>query len=86
VECLLLSAIQNCLQARWIGQPENTEAVHRVHRVRKRKNCVIEATHFGVDVGAQTTANDSGNILWKPECVWRSTEDIKHDWVGWVWI
>lgn len=42
--------------------------------------------YFGVDVGAQTTANDSGNILWKPEWVWRSTEDIKHDWVGWVWI
>ena len=44
------------------------------------------AAHFGVDVGAQTTANDSGNILWKPEWVWRSTEDMKHDWVGCVWI
>jgi len=45
-----------------------------------------QTAHFGVDVGAQTTANDSGSILWKPEWVWRSTEDMKHDWVGCVWI
>lgn len=41
---------------------------------------------FGVDLGAHTTANDSGSIRWKPECVWRSTEDMKHDWDGCVCI
>jgi len=34
-------------------------------------------TYAGVDFGAQTIANDSGNILWKAEWVCRSTEDMK---------
>lgn len=34
-------------------------------------------THVGVDEGAQTTANDSGSMHWKPECVCKSTEDMK---------
>jgi len=41
---------------------------------------------LGVDFGAQTTAKDSLNIRWKPECVCKSTEDMKHDWLGWVCI
>ena len=45
-----------------------TEAHGR--EVRARAYC-------GVEVGAQTTANDSGSMRWKPECVWRSTEDMK---------
>lgn len=36
-----------------------------------------EHAYFGVNLGAQTTANDSGSIRWNPECVCRSTEDIK---------
>lgn len=34
-------------------------------------------TYEGVEFGAQTTANDSGSIRWKPEWVCRSTEDMK---------
>lgn len=34
-------------------------------------------TNFGVDLGAQTTAKDSGNMRWKAECVCKSTEDMK---------
>ena len=34
-------------------------------------------THCGVEEGAQTTAKDSGNMRWKPECVCRSTDDMK---------
>jgi len=83
VERLLLSAIQNRLQTRRIGQPEYTEAAQERRGSEDREPGNWTA-HFGVDVGAQTTANDSGSILWKPEWVWRSTEDIKHDWVGCV--
>lgn len=36
-----------------------------------------EETDLGVELGAQTTANDSGSIRWNPEWVWRSTDDIK---------
>ena len=32
---------------------------------------------FGVDFGAHTTTNDSGNMRWNPECVCRSTENMK---------
>ena len=46
---------------------------------RNAEKVIDRAAHFGVDVGAQTTAKDSGSILWKPEWVWRSTEDMKHD-------
>lgn len=34
-------------------------------------------TYLGFCRGAQTTAKLSGSIHWNPECVWRSTEDIK---------
>ena len=68
VKSFLLSAIQNRLQARWIGQPEYAKAIRR-RNVSKPENRVGLATYFGVDVGAQTTANDSGSILWKPEWV-----------------
>jgi hypothetical protein len=36
-----------------------------------------EDTDLGVELGAQTTANDSGSMRWNPEWVWRSTDDIK---------
>lgn len=36
--------------------------------------------------GAQTMAMDSLSMSWYEPWVWRSTEDMKHDWVGWVWI
>ena len=32
---------------------------------------------MGVEFGAHTTAKDSGSICWKPECVCKSTEDMK---------
>jgi len=64
----------------------NIPKLYRSRWVRKPGGGSNGAAHFGVDVGAQTTANDSGNILWKPEWVWRSTEDMKHDCVGCVWI
>ena len=69
MKSFLLSAIQNGLQTRWIGQPEYAKAVRRRNVSENRKNRVVPATYFGVDVGAQTTANDSGSILWKPEWV-----------------
>ena len=69
VKSFLLSAIQNRLQTRWIGQPEYAKAIRRRNVSENRKNRVGLATYFGVDVGAQTTANDSGSILWKPEWV-----------------
>lgn len=64
----------------------NIPKLYRNRKGQKTEKEIGWAAHFGVDVGAQTTANDSGSILWKPEWVWRSTEDMKHDWVGCVWI
>ena len=37
MECLLLSAIQDRLQARWLCQPENTEAVRKRNELENRK-------------------------------------------------
>lgn len=36
-----------------------------------------KCAYLGVDLGAQTMAKDSGSIRWNPECVCRSTEDMK---------
>lgn len=41
----------------------------------------IKRVYFGFDFGAQTTANDSGSMRWNPECVCRSTDDMKLDCV-----
>ena len=46
----------------------------------------VRNTHVGLYLGAHTMAKDSGSMHWKAECVCRSTDDMKHDWDGCVWI
>lgn len=75
MESLLSSTRQYFRQTRRVRQSEDAKA----GRSYVRYNLVLNTwgTYFGVDEGAQTTANDSGSMRWKPECVCKSTEDIK---------
>lgn len=44
------------------------------------------STGFVLSRGATTMATDSGSWSWYTRCVCRSSEDIKHVWLGWVCI
>jgi len=66
VKCLFRCTLQNGLEAWRVSQTEDSKAVNCVS---SRAAYVMSQMYLGVDFGAQTTANDSGNILWNPECV-----------------
>jgi hypothetical protein len=61
---------------------EGGEGKGREYEARRQSR----RTHFGSDLGAHTTANDSESMHWRLACVCRSMEDMKHDCEGWVWI
>jgi hypothetical protein len=75
MECLFRVTVQYHLQTHRIGEAEDTESIRESHCTSAVVN--LHMTYVGLELGAHTTAKDSGSILWKPEWVCRSTEDMK---------
>ena len=65
----LLSASKDDAQTWGIGQPEDTKAVQFGHLSADNHKKELLVAYGGFDLGAHTTANDSGSIRWKPACV-----------------
>ena len=75
VERLFRIAFEDSLEARRVRESEDAKTVRKCCELCEYVSST--RTYFGVDFGAQTTANDSGSMRWKPECVCKSTDDIK---------
>ena len=60
VKRLLRLAVQNCLQTGWVRQTKDAKAALIAQLTIDIK--FTTGAYFGVDLGAQTTANDSGSI------------------------
>lgn len=68
-------AIQDRFQPGRVSEAEYSKTVMILMNSDKQDD--ERFTYLGLDFGAHTTAKDSGSIRWNPECVWRSTEDMK---------
>ena len=63
VESLLGLTFQDNLQARRVCKAENTKASSKLALYTQSHGTL---SYLGLYLGAQTMANDSGSILWKP--------------------